>query len=129
MEPPAPEPDAEAPKRPASRESPPAAARAKSAGPSPQRSDEPKRRRPTAAERRFAGFGDEIERAWCAARDHRLPPDFPVHRRQGIATLAMRPVARRPEAILLCDSAHAGPHRWPDGDEPTDAERAAASAG
>ena len=99
-------------------------ARPKSAAPSP-RPDEPKRRRPTAAERRFAGFGDEIERAWCAARGHRLPDGFPVQRRQGVATLAVRPVARRDGAILLCDGAHAGPHRWPDGDEPTDAERAA----
>ena len=88
------------------------------------RPEEPKRRRPTAAERRFAGYGDGIERARCAAQFHRIPPGFPVQRRVGVATLPARPVARRPDAILLCDGAHPGPHRWPDGDEPTEAEQA-----
>jgi hypothetical protein len=93
--------------------------------PSP-RLDEPRRRRPTAAERRFAGFGDKVERAMCAAWSHHIPPGFPVHRRSGLATLVARTVARRPGAILLCDGAHPGPHRWPNGDEPTEEELALA---
>jgi hypothetical protein len=39
----------------------------------------------------------------------------------------MRAVARRSDAILLCDGAHPGPHRWPNGDEPTEEELALAS--
>jgi hypothetical protein len=113
-----PEPAVEPPQRPTGGHGAEAAAR-KSADPGP-RPDEPKRRRPTAAERRYAGFGDGVERASCVARSHRIPSAFPVQRRLGVATLAVRIVARRPGAALLCDGAHSGPHRWPDGGEPAE---------
>ncbi|HEU5431941.1 MAG TPA: hypothetical protein VFU81_09765, partial [Thermomicrobiales bacterium] len=63
------------------------------------------------------------------ARSQRSPEGFPVQRRLGVATLTVRIVARRPGAVLLCDGAHPGPHRWPDGDEPTQAELAFDAAG
>jgi hypothetical protein len=69
----------------------------------------------------FAGFGDEVERAFCDAAVHLLPETFPVVHRQGLVTLKVTTVATRPGAILCCDGAHAGPHRWPNGDVVLDA--------
>jgi hypothetical protein len=86
----------------------------------PRGGDEGRRRRP--AERRVSGFGDEIERAVCVALAHRPPPDFPVQHRTGCATLRRLVVARRPGAVLLCDSGHPGPHRWPGDDVVLDEE-------
>ncbi|HEU5430104.1 MAG TPA: hypothetical protein VFU81_00490, partial [Thermomicrobiales bacterium] len=69
--------ESSAPPESAAKEPPRAAGRAASAdgrlatsaGPA-SRADEPKRKRPTAAERRYAGYGDGIERAACAALFH-----------------------------------------------------------
>ena len=66
--------------------------------------------------RAYAGFGDEVERAYCAAFCHVPPPAFPVQHRTGMTTLRAAVVARREGAILLCDGAHPGEHRWPDGE-------------
>ena len=67
-------------------------------------------------ERRPPGFNDGLDHAVCLARGHVPPPDFPVQHRTGVATLRRRVVARRPDALLLCDGEHQGPHRWPDGE-------------
>ena len=86
--------------------------------PRPQRRggpDDGRRRR--GGDRHSAGFGDEIERAFCLSFVHTPPPDFPVQHRTGIATLRPLVVGRRPGALLLCDSSHPGAHRWPDGEE------------
>ena len=66
--------------------------------------------------RAYAGFGDEVERAYCAAFYHVPPPGFPVQHRTGMTTLRAAVVDRREGAVLLCDGAHAGDHRWPDGE-------------
>jgi len=68
------------------------------------------------SDRKPAGFGDTIERAYCAASVHVVPPSFPVQHRTGVATLRPVVVASRPGSLLICDSGHPGPHRWPDGD-------------
>jgi len=77
------------------------------------------RRKRTAVERRYAGYSDGIERSFCAAAttttSHQPPPEFPAHARSGVATLRVVIVAERPTALLLCDTFHPGPHRWPDG--------------
>jgi hypothetical protein len=44
-----------------------------------------------------------------------VPQTFPVLHRQGVTTLKVALVARRPAAILLCDGDHPGHHVWPDG--------------
>lgn len=62
------------------------------------------------------GFGDGIERAFCLALGHVPPPAFPVQHRTGVAALRPAVVARRANAILLCDCEHEGPHSWPDGE-------------
>src|SRR5215216_3649030 len=79
-------------------------------------SDERKKRKPGGERRDRQGFGDGVERAACSSYRHRLPPDFPVQHRTGIAALVPRVVARRTSAVLLCDCIHEGPHYWPDGD-------------
>jgi len=66
--------------------------------------------------RAFAGFGDEVERAYCTAFYHVPPPGFPVQHRTEMTTLRPTVVARREGAILLCDGAHEGGHWWPDGE-------------
>ncbi len=86
-----------------------------------QRPPEEARRKRAAAEKRYAGWGDGIERAFCGYCEHLLPADFPVHSRHGVATIVPRVVARRPEALLLCTFDHAGPHIWPDGELTEDA--------
>ena len=83
-------------------------------GPGRGGGDDSRRRR---GERRPAGFGDGIERAFCAALRHVPPPGFPVQHRTGVATLRRVVVARRADAVLYCDGEHPGPHWWPDGDE------------
>ncbi len=83
----------------------------------PEGSDDRRRRKPQSGDRRaMSGFGDGIERAFCLSLRHRPPPDFPVQHRTGVAALVPAVVARRPEAVLLCDCVHEGPHSWPDGD-------------
>jgi hypothetical protein len=64
----------------------------------------------------MAGFGDGIERAYCLGHRHLLPPAFPVQHRTGVAALVPVIVSRRPDAVLLCDCEHDGPHSWPDGE-------------
>ena len=79
--------------------------------------DDRRRRKSQVGERRASsGFGDGVERAFCLALRHRPPPDFPVQHRTGIAALVPTVVARRSEAVLLCDCVHEGPHSWPDGE-------------
>jgi hypothetical protein len=85
-------------------------------GKPPEGSEERKKRKPGGDRRDRQGFGDGIERAACTHFRHRLPPDFPVQHRTGIAALVPRIVARRTSALLLCDCVHDGPHYWPDGD-------------
>ena len=108
-----PEPDAVPPTSPVA-DPPPAPAADRQPAPA-ARGPEPRRRKMSATERRFAGFGDDTDRACCAAYAKTVPPDFPVHLRTGAATLRMRVVARRPGAVLFCDGAHPGPHLWPLG--------------
>jgi hypothetical protein len=74
-------------------------------------------RRKRAPERRYVGWADDIERAYCARVVHRFPTAFPVASHPGAATIAPAIVARRPRAILLCIFDHEGPHVWPDGEE------------
>jgi hypothetical protein len=81
----------------------------------PRPSEEPRRKRAT-PERRYAGWNDGIERAFCGHVEHRLPSAFPVLSRAGVATIPATIVARRPAAVLLCTFDHAGPHVWPDGE-------------
>lgn len=77
---------------------------------------------------RQAGWGDGIDRGWCARRIHEPAETFPVTPRNA-ATRVVVPVARRPGAMLLCDGAHWGDHLWPDFSEATEAEMEAARAG
>ena len=67
-------------------------------------------------EQRYAGWGDEIERAYCARAAQSLPETFPVASHAGVATIPATIVARRPDALLLCTYSHHGPHAWPDGE-------------
>ena len=93
-----------------------------SAGRGQGRPPDESRRRRGGPERRQAGFNDGVERAFCARYRVVPPPDFPVQHRIGSATLRPAVVARRPEALLLCDSSHAGDHLWPDHEPVVDAE-------
>ena len=62
-------------------------------------------------------FPDGTEQAFCSAYQvAAVPPDFPVQSRPGVATLRATVVARRSQAILLCDAGHTGEHIWPDGE-------------
>lgn len=94
--------------------------RGKNRGGSPgqqQEGREGRRRRKEGGDRRgIYGFGDAIERCTCVSYHHVMPEIWPVHSRSNLATLRMVEVDRRPNAILYCDSAHAGPHLWPDGE-------------
>jgi hypothetical protein len=83
------------------------------AGPRPE-ADERRRRR--GGDKRHVGFGDGFERAYCIALQHPPPEAFPVVHRNDVATLRIRLVDRRPDAILLCDGQHVGPHSWPGGE-------------
>jgi hypothetical protein len=84
-------------------------------GGSPRRPTQDNRRRRT-NEQRFAGWGDGIERAFCARAEQFLPETFPVASHAGSATIPATVVARRPDALLLCTFSHHGPHSWPDGE-------------
>ena len=74
---------------------------------------EPRRKR---GEQRYAGFGDEIERAYCLRGMRFFPATFPVESHAGAAIIPRHVVARRPGALLFCTYAHAGEHMWPDGE-------------
>ena len=89
-------------------------------GAPPRTQDDARRKRPS--ERRYAGWGDSVERLMCARDIRRLPAAFPVESRAGAATIAVVVVARRDNAVLLCAFAHAGPHEWPDGEESYDSD-------
>ena len=89
----------------------------------------PDTRRKRGNDQRYAGWGDGIERAYCARAEQFLPESFPVASHAGAATMPATIVARRSDGILLCTFSHDGPHVWPDGqlvgDQP--ATRAATS--
>jgi hypothetical protein len=78
--------------------------------------DERRRKRPAGQRAAGDGFGDAIERAFCAAASPLLPETFPVQSRHDVATLLPAIVDRRAGALLFCDGQHPGPHFWPDGD-------------
>lgn len=93
-----------------------AASRLKSPGGSTARPpDEARRKRP--ADRRYAGWGDGVERAYCVRDLRQVAPAFPVESHSGAATIPATVVARREGSLLLCTFTHAGPHEWPDGEE------------
>ena len=81
---------------------------------------ESRRKRPT--EGRYAGWGDGVDRAFCARAEHGLPATFPVASHAGMATIAPAVVARRPDTLLLCTYSHCGAHVWPDGEVVEDAQ-------
>ena len=80
----------------------------------PRPPGEGRRKRP--AESRYAGWGDGIDREFCARAEHFIPATFPVASHSGAATIGAAVVARRPGAYLLCSFSHCGAHVWPDGD-------------
>ncbi len=85
-------------------------------GPSPDGPPDRRRKRSGGGERRQgAGFGDEVERAFCAHFRQAMPETFPVQHRHNLATRKAVAVARRDGLILYCDSVHPGGHAWPDG--------------
>ena len=84
------------------------------AGNMPRPSDESRRKR--TSERRYVAWGDGVERASCARATFLLPQTFPVASHPGVATIPAVVVARRAEAVLLCDFSHDGDHVWPDGE-------------
>ena len=84
-------------------------------GPASGRSPQDGRRK-RSNEQRYAGWGDEISRAYCANAAHILPEAFPVESHAGAATIAATIVARRPDELLLCTFSHHGPHAWPNGE-------------
>ena len=84
-------------------------------GGSPGRSSQDTRRK-RGNEQRFAGWGDGIERMYCARAEHALPEIFPVASHAGAATIPATVVARRPDGLLLCTFSHHGSHLWPDGE-------------
>jgi hypothetical protein len=73
-------------------------------------------RRKRGSEQRYAGWGDGIERMYCARAEQFLPETFPVASHAGAATISPTIVARRPDGLLLCTFSHHGPHLWPDGE-------------
>jgi hypothetical protein len=86
-----------------------------SSGNAPRPSDESRRKRTN--ERRYVAWGDGVERASCARAASLLPLTFPVASHPGVATIAVVVVARRVDAMLLCDYSHDDAHLWPDGEE------------
>ena len=87
---------------------------------------EGKRKRPS--ESRYAGWGDDLDRDFCALAMHTLPTTFPVASHGGLATIAPAVVARRPDALLLCTFTHCGAHVWPDGEVADDSQGEAPTA-
>jgi hypothetical protein len=73
-------------------------------------------RRKRANEQRYTGWGDGIERVFCARAEQFLPTTFPVASHAGAATIPTTIVARRADALLLCTFSHLGTHLWPDGE-------------
>jgi hypothetical protein len=73
-------------------------------------------RRKRGNEQRYAGWGDGIERVYCARAEQGLPESFPVASHAGAATIPATIVAQRPDRLLLCTFSHHGPHVWPDGE-------------
>ena len=73
-------------------------------------------RRKRGNEQRYAGWGDGIERVYCARAEQFLPESFPVASHAGVATIPGTIVAQRPDRFLLCTFSHHGPHVWPDGE-------------
>ncbi len=73
-------------------------------------------RRKRGNEQRYAGWGDGIERVYCARAAHFLPEGFPVASHAGAATIPAAIVARRANRVLICTFSHHGPHIWPDGE-------------
>jgi hypothetical protein len=73
-------------------------------------------RRKRGNDQRYAGWGDGIERVYCAHAAHFLPECFPVASHAGATTIAAAIVARRADRLLLCTFSHHGPHSWPDGE-------------
>ena len=73
-------------------------------------------RRKRTIQQRYAGWGDGIERAYCARAQQLLPETFPVASHSSATTIPATIVARRPESFLLCTFSHHGPHLWPDGE-------------
>ena len=92
-----------------------AANRANAPGGSPGRPPQDTRRK-RGNEQRYAGWGDGIERVYCARAEQFLPEVFPVASHAGAATIPATIVARRPDGLLLCTFSHHGPHVWPDGE-------------
>lgn len=78
--------------------------------------DQPRRRR-GADGRSQSGFGDPLDRYYCLRFATEIAPDFPIQHRSNTASLRVREVDRRSNALLLCDAAHHGEHQWPDGIE------------
>ncbi|HET8521862.1 MAG TPA: hypothetical protein VFL82_01440 [Thermomicrobiales bacterium] len=78
--------------------------------------DRRRRRSPGAASQRRQGFADGLDHAFCTNYRHRLPREFPPHDRAGLATVQPSEVARRSDAVLLCDRRHLGSCVWPDGE-------------
>ncbi len=64
---------------------------------------------------RYAGWGDGLDREFCASAERFLPATFPVQTHSGVATIPMTIVARRADTLLLCTFSHRGAHVWPDG--------------
>lgn len=74
------------------------------------------RQRPRGDRGVMAGFGDGIERAFCAAVVTQPPRAFPVQHRTGVSVVQPVIVARGERSVLFCDCEHAGPHIWPNGE-------------
>lgn len=73
-------------------------------------------RRKRGNEQRYAGWGDGMDRVYCARAEQFLPETFPVASHAGAATIPATIVGRRPGSVLLCTFSHHGPHVWPDGE-------------
>jgi hypothetical protein len=73
-------------------------------------------RRKRGNDQRYAGWGDGIERVYCARAAHFLPEGFPVASHAGAATIPVTIVARLADRLLLCTFSHPGRHVWPDGE-------------
>jgi hypothetical protein len=84
-------------------------------GGSPTRSPQDTRRK-RGNEQRYAGWGDGMERVYCARAEQFLPETFPVASHAGAVTIPATIVGRRPGGVLLCTFSHYGPHVWPDGE-------------
>ena len=84
-------------------------------GGSPRRLPQDHRRKRANGER-YAGWGDGIDRAYCARAQQTLPETFPVASHSGAAIIPATIVARRPDGFLVCTFSHHGPHLWPDGE-------------